>query len=114
MIDENFRTYLIEVNTNPSLEICCPLMSRIIPELIDNCFKIALDPIFPSPDLSANRKFQLNELPQSVKFTLVFDEETEGKKLRETLQKGVIPEEEIESDQEQELIEDDESSEVEF
>ena len=39
MIDENFKLYLIEVNTNPNLEICSPLMSRIIPELIDNCFK---------------------------------------------------------------------------
>jgi tubulin monoglycylase TTLL3/8 len=39
MIDENFRIYLIEVNTNPSLELCCPLISRIIPELLDNCFK---------------------------------------------------------------------------
>lgn len=39
MIDENYRLYLIEVNTNPSLELCSPLISRIIPELLDNCFK---------------------------------------------------------------------------
>ena len=39
MIDENFRLYLIEVNTNPCLEVCCPLLSRIIPELLDNCFR---------------------------------------------------------------------------
>lgn len=46
MIDENFRVYLIEVNTNPCLEVCCPLLSRIIPEVIDNTFRIGLDPIF--------------------------------------------------------------------
>ena len=63
MIDENFRLYLIEVNTNPCLEVCCPLLARIIPEVLDNSFKIVLDPLFPSPDLSHNRKFQLNELP---------------------------------------------------
>lgn len=39
MLDEDFRLYLIEVNTNPCLEMCCPLMARIIPEVLDNCFK---------------------------------------------------------------------------
>jgi len=46
MIDENFRVTLIEANTNPSLEICCPLLARIIPELLDNSFRIAVDPLF--------------------------------------------------------------------
>ena len=46
MIDENFKVYLIECNTNPSLEICCPLLARIIPELLDNSFRIAVDPLF--------------------------------------------------------------------
>jgi tubulin--tyrosine ligase len=46
MIDENFKVYLIECNTNPSLEVCCPLLARIIPELLDNSFRIALDPIY--------------------------------------------------------------------
>lgn len=78
MLDENFKLYLIEVNTNPSLEVCCALMSRLVPDLLDNTFRIALDPFFPSPDMSANRKFQLNELPQEVKFSLVFDEDIEG------------------------------------
>jgi len=46
MIDEEFRVYMIEVNTNPSLEICSPLLSRIIPELLDNSFRLTLDPIY--------------------------------------------------------------------
>ena len=49
MIDENFKVYLIECNTNPSLEICCPLLSRIIPELLDNSFRLVLDPMFQAP-----------------------------------------------------------------
>lgn len=39
MLDENFNVYLIEVNTNPCLEISCPLLSRILPSLIENLFK---------------------------------------------------------------------------
>jgi D-alanine-D-alanine ligase-like ATP-grasp enzyme len=27
MIDENFKVYLIEANTNPCLEISCPLLA---------------------------------------------------------------------------------------
>ena len=46
MLDETFKVYLIECNTNPCLEICCPLLARIIPELLDNSFRIDLDPIF--------------------------------------------------------------------
>lgn len=46
MIDENFKVYLIEVNTNPSLEICSPLLARIVPELLDNSFRLTIDPIY--------------------------------------------------------------------
>jgi D-alanine-D-alanine ligase-like ATP-grasp enzyme len=34
MIDENFDTWLIEVNTNPCLELCCPLLARLIPSML--------------------------------------------------------------------------------
>jgi tubulin monoglycylase TTLL3/8 len=46
MIDDDLKLKLIEVNTNPCLEICCPLLARIIPSLLDSAFKIAIDPLF--------------------------------------------------------------------
>ncbi len=49
MIDENFKTYLIEVNNNPSLDLSSPFLARIIPKMIDNAFKIAVDSIFQPP-----------------------------------------------------------------
>ena len=39
MMDEDFRLILIEANTNPCLETESPLLSRIIPELIESTFK---------------------------------------------------------------------------
>ena len=39
MIDEDLKVYLIEVNTNPSLEICSALLSRIIPNMIENVIR---------------------------------------------------------------------------
>lgn len=39
MIDENFKLWLIEANTNPCLELSCPLLSRIIPTMVENLFR---------------------------------------------------------------------------
>ena len=39
MLDADFRLYLIEVNTNPCLEMTSPLLARIIPEVLDNTFR---------------------------------------------------------------------------
>ena len=40
MIDENFKVYLIEVNTNPCLEISCNLLNKIIPPMIENSIRL--------------------------------------------------------------------------
>jgi hypothetical protein len=39
MIDENFKVWLIEANTNPCLELSSPLLGRIIPGMLENAFK---------------------------------------------------------------------------
>jgi hypothetical protein len=46
---------------------------------------MVLDPIFPSPDLSTNRKQFVNEIPQEIKYSLIFDEETDGPEVRQLL-----------------------------
>jgi hypothetical protein len=46
MIDTDFKVYLIEVNSNPSLETGCPLLYRLIPEVLDNTYRFCLDPHF--------------------------------------------------------------------
>lgn len=66
MIDENFKVYLIEVNTNPSLEICCPLLARIIPELLDNSMRIAIDPIYQPQFIANENIITPSELPQKL------------------------------------------------
>lgn len=83
MIDEEFHTWLIEVNTNPCLEISSPLLARIIPSMVDNAFRIVIDPIFgfpPASEWSVNAK--KNFIPDSImennKFDLIFDEAFDG------------------------------------
>ena len=45
MIDEALNVILIEVNTNPCLDTApCPLLHRVITQVLDQTFKIAVDP----------------------------------------------------------------------
>lgn len=46
MIDEDFRTWLIEVNTNPSLQIHNKGLRPILPKMMNELFNIVLDPVF--------------------------------------------------------------------
>ena len=39
MFDDNFKPYLIEVNTNPCLDQPCPLLARLIPAMLDNALR---------------------------------------------------------------------------
>jgi hypothetical protein len=77
MIDQNFKVWLLEENTTPALDVCCSLLSKIIPSLIDNVFRIALDPIFPPPLFNGQRKMPHENLLQINKFELIFDEQME-------------------------------------
>jgi len=50
-------------------------------------YRIAIDPIFPSPDLTTNRKLLINELPQELKYQLIFDEDIDGPQTKEIMMK---------------------------
>jgi tubulin polyglutamylase TTLL1 len=49
MLDSKLKPKIIEVNTNPCLELSSPLLESIIPGMLDNAFKISLDILFPPP-----------------------------------------------------------------
>ena len=46
MVDADLRAWLIEINTNPCLSLSCNYLERLIPQMLENAFQIALDPIF--------------------------------------------------------------------
>lgn len=50
MIDDDFKVYLIVVNTNPCLEVGCPLLSKLIPNMIENSMRLIVDPLYPPPE----------------------------------------------------------------
>lgn len=46
MFDEELTPFLIEINTNPGLEISSPLISKLIPRMIDDAFRLTIDLCF--------------------------------------------------------------------
>lgn len=46
MIDEKFKPWLIEVNTNPCLEESSLLLENLLPRMLDDTFKLTIDQIF--------------------------------------------------------------------
>jgi len=62
---------LIEVNTNPSIEVNCPVLSAVIPSMLDNALTIGLDSLVTPPIGKA--KINQNSYLFENKFELVFD-----------------------------------------
>ena len=81
MVDEDFNPYLIEVNTNPCLELSSPYLARLIPAMIENSIKIAIDPIFPPPPLPNSKKHQIPDAMDN-KYELIFNELTDAAELK--------------------------------
>ena len=46
MVDESYRTWLIEVNTNPAIEECSTVLKMLIPRMLDDMFKLTLDKLY--------------------------------------------------------------------
>ena len=46
ILDENFQPYLLEINTNPGLEISSPLIEELLPRMVDDALKLTVDKEF--------------------------------------------------------------------
>ena len=46
LLDEDFRLWLIEINTNPFLGTPNKDMVKLVPQMIEDMLKITVDPIF--------------------------------------------------------------------
>lgn len=47
MVDENFKLWLIEVNTNPCMEESNAFLKMLLPRMVDDALKLTLDVVFP-------------------------------------------------------------------
>lgn len=82
MFDDNFKPFLIEVNSNPSLEPSCNLLTKMFTQMLDNTFRIAIDPLFPPQEGYSLKKGSIGvDIVPENKFDLIFDERVDGAEL---------------------------------
>ena len=73
MLDANFKVYLIEANTNPCLETTCPILQKVIPDVIDSGFRLALDPLFQPPNFTKRMSQQIPLTPWELCYDSAYD-----------------------------------------
>ena len=56
ILDNNFQPYLLEINTNPGLEISSPLISILLPRMVDDALKLTIDKEFTKSYKYANKE----------------------------------------------------------
>ena len=62
LVDEDFRIWLIEVNSNPYLGIPNSYIRNLLPIMIDDMFRIVLDPVFPESERTGHSNDNLFDL----------------------------------------------------
>lgn len=87
MIDTDWKPWIIECNTNPCLALSSSHLSRLIPALIENTFKLTIDIMFPGPETcNGKRKFSVqNDVLPDNKYELIFHSLMDGKALLDKL-----------------------------
>ena len=62
MLDSDFNVFLIEINTNPGLEISSPWIQIVVPRMLDDALRLTIDKVFePIYDFSKNYKGDYTE-----------------------------------------------------
>eukprot|EP00347_Sterkiella_histriomuscorum_P014075 403362257 len=84
IIDEDFRIWLLEVNTNPYLGIPNEYIKVLLPNMIDDMLNIVLDPVFNQAERKANNQFEL------------LYSKNLGVNLRRKINEGIYPVKELE------------------
>lgn len=60
LIDEDFRVWLIEVNTNPYLGVPNEYIKGVLPKMIDDLFDLVLNPVFsPGQPTGGDNLFEM-------------------------------------------------------
>lgn len=58
ILDEEFNSWLIEVNTNPCLEESSELLKGLLPRMIEDMLKLTVDVTFPKNSIRRRKDFK--------------------------------------------------------
>lgn len=60
MVDANFESTLIEINSNPSLDQSGTVLEELIPHMVENTFQLSVDALISPPSMG-NRSQRVQE-----------------------------------------------------
>ena len=80
ILDDKLKPYLLEMNTNPCLELSSTYLSYLIPHLVESAVQVAVDPFFPPPAWTKSKKHQIPD-PTEM-FELIFNERKDSAELK--------------------------------
>jgi len=61
MVDADFESTLIEINSNPSLEMSGEILEDMIPRMVENTFQLSIDALMPPPASNGARSQKVQE-----------------------------------------------------
>ena len=62
MLDSDFNAFLIEINTNPGLQISSPWIQIVVPRMLDDALRLTIDKVFePVYDFDKSHKEEFTE-----------------------------------------------------
>lgn len=73
MLDDKLNPFLIEANSNPCLEVDGAVLGKVIPPMVQNAIRVAIDPLFPPPISQARNRFNPGSTFDTNKMALVYD-----------------------------------------
>ena len=69
MLDSDFNVFLIEINTNPGLEISSPWIQIVVPRMLDDALRLTVDKVFdPVYDFEKSYKGNYTEEQKKLLF----------------------------------------------
>ena len=71
IFDDQCKPWLIEVNTNPCLELSSPLLAQLIPRMVDEAFDLAIDSLFPAGSRNRPEAAKAVDLPEGSLWDLL-------------------------------------------
>lgn len=66
MVDHKKHLWLIEVNTNPCIELSNQWLASIVPRMLDDAFKLTLDRLFPKKNKIDRKTFKVEGYQDEV------------------------------------------------
>jgi len=76
MVDANYRVWLIEVNTNPCLELCNTYLAYLIPKMLDEAMQLTVDRFF-SDDSGQPHEIKANR-GRNIGWTQIFNSDKDA------------------------------------